>query len=311
MAFAFAYWNVKDTGEEQDMSERVGRVSLICGLVLALLLSAGCLGQDHLDIPLTLNEWDHGWLATIEPGEQLEVSLTGNALYPEVPWQVTEFDSAVIDLQGEQHIPPAGDSADRENLDPGDPLVPFTGFSFVGMTLGESPLVFEFVVDGERIDIAKFAVEVVEDACESEVGAVANWCGRDFSFHPQDLTEWDHGGLVALEPGDELDVSLTANALHPDRPWQIIEFDSAVIGLEGPEYVAPNRSSGDWSPWEPDSRHSFLPTWNSTIVGIALGESRLVLGISVDGTPVDGFELTVVVVEDACAIETRMSTCGQ
>ena len=296
------------------MSDRVGRVPLICGLVLVLLLGAGCLGQDHLDIPLSLDEWDHGWLAVIEPEEQLDVSLTGNALYPEVPWHVSEFDSAVIELQDQQHIPPAGESADGETLDPADPadpLVPFTVFSFVGVTLGESPLVFELVVDGERIDIAEFTVDVVEDACDSEVGAVANRCGRDFSFHPQDLTEWDHGGLVALEPGDELDVSLTANALHPDSPWQVIEFDPAVIDLEGPEYVAPDRSSGDWSPWEPDSRHSFLPTWNSTIVGVALGESRLVLGISVDGTPVDGFELTVAVVEDACAIESRMSTCDQ
>jgi hypothetical protein len=224
---------------------------------------------------------------------------------------VSEFDSAVIELQDQQHIPPAGDSADGETLDPADPLVPFTVFSFVGVTLGESPLVFELVVDGERIDIAEFTVDVVEDACDSEVGAVANRCGRDFSFHPQDLTEWDHGGLVALEPGDELDVSLTANALHSDSPWQVIEFDPAVIDLEGPEYVAPDRSSGDWGPWEPDSRHSFLPTWDSTIVGVALGESPLVLGISADGTPVDVFELTVAVVEDACAIESRMSTCDQ
>ena len=199
------------------MSDRVRRFPLICGLVVVLLLGAGCLGQDHLDIPLTLNEWDHGWQAVIEPDEQLEVSLTGNALYPEVPWHVIEFDSAVIELQGQGHIPPAGDSADREDLDPGDPLVSFTGFSFVGVTPGESPLVFELVVDSERIDIAEFTVAVVEDACDSNLGAVANRCGRDFSFHPQDLTEWDHGGLVALEPGDELDVSLTANALHPDE----------------------------------------------------------------------------------------------
>ena len=106
-----------------------------------LLLGAGCLGQDHLDIPMTLNERAHGWQAIIEPEEQLDVSLTGNALYPEVPWQVTEFDSAVLELQGQGHVPPAGDPADRDNLDTGDPLVSFTGFSFVGVTLGESPLV--------------------------------------------------------------------------------------------------------------------------------------------------------------------------
>ena len=68
---------------------------------------------------------------------------------------------------------------------------------------------------------------------------------------------------------------------------------------------------GDWGPWEADTRHSFLPTWNLTIVGVALGESTLVLGISEDGTPVDLYELTVAVVEDACAIETRMSTCDR
>jgi hypothetical protein len=82
--------------------------------VLALLLAAGCLGQDFLDFPLDVDELDHGWRVSIEPGEQLDVGLMGNAVYPETPWQIAGFDSAVIELQHEEHETPRPPSGDPE-----------------------------------------------------------------------------------------------------------------------------------------------------------------------------------------------------
>jgi hypothetical protein len=40
-----------------------------------------------------------------------------------------------------------------------------TRFSFVGTAFGESRLIFEVRVDGQRVDMYEVAVAVVEDAC--------------------------------------------------------------------------------------------------------------------------------------------------
>lgn len=55
----------------------------------------------------------------------------------------------------------------------------------------------------------------------------------------------------------------------------------------------------------------FFATWDFTIVGVEPGESPLVLDITGDGNRVDLYELTVAVVEDACAIERHRSTCDE
>lgn len=276
-----------------------------------LLFGMGCGNEDFVDAPLELDEWDHGWLAVIEPGEELDVGLRGNVLDPDVAWQVVEYDAAVIELQGQEHQMPRADVAGLDDEDTGDPLLSHTLFFFSGAALGDTPLVFELVVDDVRLDVAEFTVRVVEDACDSETGATANRCGRDFSFHPQDLTELDYGRSVALEPGDELEVVLAANALYPESPWEVVDFDAEVIDVDGPVRAEANRSPGDWEPWEPGARHSFLATWTLTIVGVALGESPLVLEIRGDGERVDAYELALAVVEDACAVDAGISTCEE
>ncbi len=283
------------------MRSPVGRFVARVLVGLALLSVSAC-ASDFEKATLGLSESDHGWLAVVEPGERFDVGLANSVLYSDIAWEVTEFDPTVIALESqEQAVPPS--------FDPSSTRLSHSVFNFSGLGLGETPLVFALWADGEQVDVAEFSVAVVEEACDGELGARANRCGEGFQFHPQNLTEFNHGWVVALEPGDELDVTLAANALYPDSPWQAVELDRAVIDLQGPEYVAPDRLPGDWSVWEPDSRHSFLARWSFTIVGVELGETTLVLDIETDdGRRADLHEL-VVVVEDACEGESQWSTC--
>ena len=274
-------------------------------LSAAFILATGCLGQDFSDSPLSLSELDHGWLATVEPGEEFDIGLKGNAAYPDLGWEVIGFDPAVIELRGHEQVP----LGEPEGV--GFPVPAVSVFFFEGVALGETPVVLEFVVDGERIDVAEYSVAVVDDACDAELGAVANRCGEAFNYQPQDLTELDLGQSVVLEPGAALDLTLTANALHPEIPWEVATIDAAVIRVDGPTYVPADRQPREWGPWESDSRHSFLPAWTFTIVGIGLGESELVLELPVEGTPLDLYGLTVTVVDDACASESYRSTCDR
>lgn len=271
----------------------------------ALFVVAGCLGQDFAESPLSLSELDHGWLATIEPGEEFDIGLKGNAAFPDVGWEVVEFDTSVIKLRDHGEAP----LGEPEGVGFSVPSV--SVFFFEGIALGETPVVFEFAVDGERIDVAEYSVAVVDDACDAGLGAVANRCGQAFSYQPQDLTEFDLGQSVVLEPGTSLDLTLTANALHPEIPWEVARIDNDVVGIDGPTFVRADRQSGEWGPWESDSRHSFLPAWTFTIVGIGLGESELMLELAGEGKPLDLYVLNVAVVEDACATESYRSTCDR
>ena len=279
---------------------------LVVAAILSLaLLSVGACASDFEKAPLGLGESDHGWLAVVEPGERFDVDLANSVLYPEVPWEITQFDPTVIDLESQEQARPT-------EMDPSSVRLSHSIFNFSGLDIGETPLVFELWADSEQLDIAAFTIAVVEEACDAERGARANRCGQGFQFHPQDLTELNHLWVVALEPGDELDVTLTANALYPDRPWQAVEFDPAVIDLQGPQHAPPDREPGDWSAWEPDRRHSFLATSTFTIIGTRVGETDLVFDIRTDeGRRVDLHELTVAVVEDACAAQSQWSTCSE
>lgn len=279
----------------------------VLSIVLATALAAGCLGNDFRDATLSINEFDHGWLVAIEPEEQFDVGLTGNAVYPDAPWRIVEYDPAVIALDGEDHMtprPPSGDpeGSEAEDYDPGS-LVSSSFFGFTGLSLGETLLRFEIVVDGEAIDVAEYRVSVVEDACDAGTPAVANRCGGDgFAYHSQVEFELAHGQELAVEPGTDTHLRLTANALHPDSPWQLVDSDPDVVAVEVKPLGAA-RTRGDFSEVEAETPHSFLPAWDITIRGVALGEAPLVLEITVDGKPVDRYERTVLVVEDAAALD--------
>jgi len=267
--------------------------------VLAALLAA-CLGNDFRDSPLGVDKWDHGWLIAIEPEEELWVDLLGNAAFPDAKWQVVEADSAVLKLESEEHEEPRQASGDPDateagEYDPGS-LVSRSGFGFVGVALGETPLRFELAVDGEPVDIAEFTVAVVPDSCEAATAAVANRCGGDgFTYHSQVLHEQNFGEEIALTPGEVTRLVLTANALHQEQAWQVVDYDASVISVEAPGAVEPPRRVGDFSEVSADSPHSFLPAWEFAIRGLRVGETALVLEIDVEGERIDLFRLDVIV----------------
>ena len=177
-------------------------------LVTALLVVffAGCLGNDFRSAPFGVEKWDSGWLLAIEPEEEFSVDLLGSSAYPGDQWSVAEFDDAVLRLTGEEHEeprPPSGDPEATEGgeHDPGS-LVTHSRFVFEGVAVGETPLRFELVAGGQLIDVAEYAVVVVEDACDAGTAAVANRCGGDgFSYQPQMLHERNFGEETALEEG--------------------------------------------------------------------------------------------------------------
>ncbi|WP_278236852.1 hypothetical protein [Isoptericola sp. AK164] len=259
----------------------------------ALVLTGGCLGADYRDLPVDLSAWDDGWLAAVEPEEELWVGLDGNNVRPGQAWELVEVDEAVLRLTTSEHeVPPPGSD------DPGDPHLSTTVFGFVGVEVGRTPLRFELVVDGERVDVAEYTVDVVDDACAAGTAAVANRCGGElFSYQPQYLQALNHGEQVDLGVGEESELVLHANALHPDVAWEIADHDSTVIAVVGPVALGPARSPGDFSEVDPEVRHSFLPAWRFTITGVAPGESPLVLEMVVDGQPIDVYELTLAVAE--------------
>lgn len=270
-------------------------------VALLLVASAGCLGNDFREAQLGIEKWDHGWLVAIEPEEEFSVDLLGSSAYPGYQWEVAEYDSTVLELVGEEYEeprPPAGDpnATEAGDYDPGS-LVTRSAFRFAGIDLGQTPLRFELLADGELIDIAEYSVAVVDDACEAETAAVANRCGGPgFAYHPQVLFEYNFGEETAIEVGATVELVLTANALHQDLPWTVVDYDESVIGVEGPSELSPARSAGDFGEVDEESSHSFLPTWQYTITGVAPGRSALTLEIAVNGEPVDVFEMDVVVV---------------
>ena len=285
--------------------------SLACCLGI-LLLTNGCLGNDFRDLPLDVDERDHGWTIAIEPEEYFEVHLQGNAAYTEASWRIVDFDPAVIAMEDQEHEiarPAAGnpEAMEPDEYDPGSPTSQ-SRFTFIGLSRGETPLRFEVLGNGTPVDVVEYTVTVVDDACSADTAAVANRCGGDFSYHPQEgLIEWDHGRTVPLEPGNELLITLTSNALHPDNAWQIAAFDERIITVEGPQPLGASRAPGDFSETDPFVSHSFLPAWLFTLRGVALGESPLTLEVVADGQRVDLFEINVAVVGDAEAFDEQQS----
>ncbi len=109
-----------------------------------------------------------------------------------------------------------------------------------------------------------------------------------------DVNDLDHGWLLAAQPGDTFSVNLPANAIHPDAPWQVVEFDPAVIELQS---VVPDavRTVGDWDNTDDSKPERFLPIWRFTFEAGGVGESSLMLELRVDGVQINVHELTVVV----------------
>jgi hypothetical protein len=270
-------------------------------LVTALLgvLVAGCLGSDFSSAPLDVEKWDSGWLVAIEPKEEFSVDLLGSSAYPGDQWSVAEFDGAVLRLTGEEYEeprPPSGDPEATEGgeHDPGS-LVTHSRFVFEGVALGETPLRFELVVDGQLIDVAGYEVLVVEDACDADTAAVANRCGGDgFSYQPQTLHERNYGEETALEEGASIELVLHGNEVRPNAAWAITGYSDRVVTVTGPMALE-LRSPGDFSQVDIETSHSFIPAWGFTITGLAEGKTTVSLELANDGQLLDEYEVTLVV----------------
>lgn len=268
-----------------------------------LVFLTGCLGSDFEDLSLEVQKWDHDWVIAVEPGEAFSVDLFGNNAYPDHRWRVADYDRALLRLDGEEYQTPRPPMLDVEAAEPGvydeGILDSRSLFFFAGLGVGETPLRFEFVADGVTIDVAEYTVEVIEDACSARTVAVANRCGGDgFASHPQVLHERNFGEQVEIDAGSGVHLVLTANALHPDQPWQVTAYDDSVISVDGPVALPPARTAGDFvTELDADVSHSFLPAWQFTVTGVAPGESELRVEIVGGGTLLDVFEMAVLVTD--------------
>ena len=277
------------------------------GLLVAvgILLGAVSCGNDFEDAPLSLGRGHHGWLASIEPDEVFDVGLVGNAIDPDGQWRLVEVDGEVVDLEGQEHERLGQDVEDLT----GDERATVTIFFFRGVAIGETPLVFELEDDGgDLLARTAFTIAVVDDACRVDDGLVANRCGDSTGEQPQGLTELDHGWLVALEPGDTIDVVLTGQPLYPDGAWQIVDHDAAVVSVAESAYRPADRAPGDWNR---DSDASFLSRWTFSVTAVEPGRSRVEFQFDAAGETRDVYSVTFEVAEDACAVASNQSTCGR
>jgi hypothetical protein len=264
-------------------------ISPIIWLALPCLLITGCLGQDYKSVELTMTEGDHGWLAVIEPDEQFSVAFRENPQYPGVEWTVAEIDSSVIEVVGEFAETP-------EDVPGEDRTLTIWGFELLGTALGESPLTFELAADGRTVDIAEFTIAVVADACAGEEGITAPRCRRQRQGYAVESCEWEHGRVMTTQPDETVGLMLTANAPHPDAPWELVAYDASVIELTGSRQLD-TRTPGDWDTSDPTEPDSFLPIQEFTFTALKPGESSLRFEMKLDGETIEFCERTVVVGE--------------
>jgi hypothetical protein len=273
---------------------------LVVGVIALASLYLMNVGSDFRDAPLELDRFDHGWRVNIEPDEEFSVDLFANPLHVDVPWQLADSNPAVVRLVDSEHMVAEDvpeNLSPEESVEPGF-FLPHSVFWFVAAAGGESPLTFELQVGGEVVDVTEFTLSVVQDACEGDVGIAANRCGlgdRDpeYGF----LTIHEHGHRVTVQRGETFDLTLDANALHPQAPWQVVDVDTSILTLRSTT-TDPARIPGDWDTSDRDKPWQFLPYWRFTFEAAAVGETPLVLEVVADGDRVEVYEVTVQVVED-------------
>ncbi len=277
---------------------RGGAIFLLVGILLGL---TGC-GSDFEDAQVSLERGDHGWLVSIELDEVFDVGLVGNTLFPDQRWRLVEVDDTVVAVEAQEHERLRQDVEDLT----GDKRATITMFFLRGLEIGETPLVLELEDgEGDVIAITEFTIAVVEDPCAADVGLVANRCGGTAVDQPQGLMELDHGWLVALEPGDTIDVILMGNPRFPDGSWKIVHIDAAV-DVADPALRVADRAPGDWNR---ASDASFLSRSTFPVTAIDVGRSRVEFHFMADGETIDIYSVTFDVVDDACAVASNQSTC--
>ena len=135
---------------------------------------------------------------------------------------------------------------------------------------------------------------------------LAGCLGSDFQDQALDIQKWDHGWVVAVEPGEAFSVNLYGNNAYPDLQWRVAEYDRALLQLDGEEHEKPRAPMLDVEAAEPDVYDEGILVSRSVFffTGADLGETALRFEFVVDGTTVDIAEYTIEVVEDACEART-------
>ena len=256
-------------------------------IVIACLILAACLGSDYKSVALSLSSWDHGWQATIEPGEIFDVTVWGNRLHPDARWRVVDLDPGVVAFVAQGRQGPDAEEPDRATV---------WRFDFRGVETGESVVELEAVVDGTRVDHLVYTVVVVEDACAVGLGVTAPRCRDPMPDHGwRGWTEADDGRAVRIGlDGPPMTVSLTSHAMYPEAGWRIASVDRSLlaVGRPTPTDVRPAGAFGNGDTSMPDS---FLRIWEFPVEGVALGTSELTFEIVSGGEQVDvaAFAVTV------------------
>ncbi len=109
-------------------------------------------------------EWDNGRMVRLERGADASfLTLTAPALYPDAEWHAIDVDPAVVSV-GEPTVGDVRDPGDYDNKDTSKPSTFLAVWSFPvsGAALGSSPLRLEAIAGGQRVDVAEFTVEVLE-----------------------------------------------------------------------------------------------------------------------------------------------------
>jgi hypothetical protein len=115
-------------------------------------------------------EWDHGGAVQVGLGDEAaSVTLTAHPLHQDAEWRVASADASQLALGPPtvSDVRAAGDFDNRDRSRP-ESFLPVWQFPVDGLQLGTSTLVFEIVVDGERVDVAEFSVAVRESVDEGE-----------------------------------------------------------------------------------------------------------------------------------------------
>ena len=268
---------------------RPGRARAGVLIVIACLLMGACLGSDYKSVQLALSPWDHGWQATIEPGEIFDVNVWGNRLHSDARWRVVEFDQAVIALVAQGQQGPDAEEPDRGTV---------WRFDFRGVDPGESVVELEAVVGGKRVDRLVYTVVVVGDACAVGLGVTAPRCRDPMPDHGwRGWTEADDGRGVRIGlDGPTMSVSLTSHAMYPDAEWRVASVDSSLLAVGRPT-PTDVRTAGDFGNGDTSKPDSFLRIWEFPVDGVALGTSELTFEVVSGGEQVDVAAFAVKVQE--------------
>lgn len=121
-----------------------------------------CGGDGFAYHPQVLFERNYGEQVALAPSEASQLVLHANALRQDLLWRVVDYDDSVLTVEGPQARAPARNSGDFSAVssDSSHSFLPASEFTIRGVAAGETPLILELAVDGERIDMFQLNIIV-------------------------------------------------------------------------------------------------------------------------------------------------------